>query len=429
MNYDECKKHDCGKKKCYKCRQFITASITFNGTCTEDKLPEGIIIVGTFNLVKEWGVVFEFTNGNWVAMPQTEDFFFICGSDDSIWFTKPKKPSRNVIDVFCAREWDTLFDCENGKFYVLMCKKVSNNELVEHDECYKCTKKQLVWKLECTLMKSGSVFKCEKIVPGRYVVQTLAELNVIVGVPGEFGLVIDTGLVYFWNPDGNFWDLANIFTPFVFSVPDEGSNVCMWWVDGETVPAVTFSVFCDLSPGALLFDTIEGALWEFIEECLWEKQCQMLPAPNFLSVSGSGTQVLNIDGTPTVIELDTFENPTSIFSWSSAGPGLYVCPSSGIYKISYTICVFTDTGTGPSGDNIIPEFRINSNTSSGVTNQTILAHPLEDNPNETWGSTGFANLQISDTLSLEVNRSSINLNVEVLRQYTNLNAFKVKNTD
>nr|QBK93815.1 MAG: hypothetical protein LCPAC406_01290 [Pithovirus LCPAC406] len=419
MDRDECKKHDCGKKKCYRCRQFITANITFSGLCTEDTLPQGIIIVGSHVLVKEWGVVFQFTNGNWNAIPQTEEFFYLCEADNSIWFTKPKKSSRNVIEVFCVREWDTLFDCDAGKFYVLMCEKIP---VGNHD----CPKHRLVWKLECTLMSAGSVLKCEKIVPGNYVVQTLAELNAIVGNPGEFGLVIETALVYFW--DGALWQLANITLPFVFR--NGSDNNCMWWVDDSVVPAVTFSVFCDLSPGAQLFDTIEGILWKFIEECVWEEECQLLPAPNFLSVigdGGEGAQTLNNDGTPTIIELDTFQGGP-LFTWATAGTGLFVCPSSGIYKVSYTIAMGTQTPAPADPDDVLPEFSVNGTVASGISYQTIESIPAAATITQSWSSSGFANMVAGDTLSLRVNRISINLLISVRISHTILNAFKVKNT-
>ncbi len=327
MDYDECKKDDCGKKKCYRCRQFITVNIIFSGLCVENTLPTGIIIVGSHVLVKEWGVVLQFTNGNWVAIPQTEEFFYLCEADNSIWLTIPGKPSRNTIKVFCAREWDTLFDCDNGKFYVLKCEEIPNNGPVEYNKCSKCI---LVWKLECTLTLNGSSgLKCERIIPGM-VFQTKEELDANPGNPGDIALVVEQSLIYIWDDEGELWVLQAFDRPFVFRNNTNGN--CMWWIADGVIPAVTFSIFCNLKPGAQLFDTVEGILWNFIEECVWEEQCQFLPAPNFLSVIGSGEgQVLNNDGTPTVIALDSFENP--LFTWTTAGTGLFVCPSSGIYKI------------------------------------------------------------------------------------------------
>nr|QBK93816.1 MAG: hypothetical protein LCPAC406_01300 [Pithovirus LCPAC406] len=419
MGHDECKEDDCGNKKCYKCRQFITANITFSGLCTEDKLPKGIIIVGLHVLVKEWGVVFQFTNGNWNAIPQAEDFFYLCEADNSIWFTKQGKPSRNVIKVFCAREWDTLFDCNSNSFYVLMCEDIPNNGSVGY---HKCPKKRLVWELECSIDTSGGL-KCEKILPGM-VFQTKAELDAVIGTEGDFALVVEQSLIYIWDEESG-WVVQAFTRPLVFRNNTNGN--CMWWVADGVIPAVTFSIFCDLSPGAQLFDTVEGVLWDFIEECVWEEQCQLIPAPNFLSVIGTEQeeQTLNNDGNPTVIELDTFENP--LFTWAIAGPGLFVCPSSGIYKISYTVAMSTVTNAPANSDDILPEFSVNGTTASGISYQSIESVSGPNSLTQSWSSSGFAIMKAGDELSLRVNRIGINLVIQIRLRNTILNAFKVKN--
>ncbi len=480
-----CGKDDCGKKKCYRCRQFITAKILFSGTCTEDKVPGGIIIVGTFNLVKEWGVVFQFTNGNWVAVPQTEDFFYICEVDGSIWFTKPGKPSKNIIDLFCARKWDTLFDCENGRFYVLMCEKIirrlipldtelervllTEREERHHDgcdcdrcerkerhrdkcerdrdeeerhhdgcDCDRCKRKErhhdgcdcdrckcrpkfkLVWRLECTVSTYMGL-NCSVIIAGT-VVQTKADLDNIVGAEGDLGFVIDTSDIFFW--DGNVWVLVlGLAKPLVFR--DTTNTNCMWYVQENILgPAVTYSSFFNLSPGAQLFDTVEGVLWRFIKECEWEKECQMLPLLNFLSITGTGDQQINSDGTTTVVILDAPLGPQ--FTWPEGPPFEFICISPGIYKVSYTVCMYTTT-TGGTFDDIISEFSINGgSTSSGLARQSIMTLTTESPPRHSWSSTGFAILQNGDTLSLRVNRNSANLTIFIDGLYTILNAFKVK---
>nr|QBK93063.1 MAG: uncharacterized protein LCPAC403_01970 [Pithovirus LCPAC403] len=74
---------------------------------------------GVFLLIEKSAQLFVSESNVWVAVPQTEPYFYMCETDGSFWKVKPEKFVVNVIQFFCAKKFDKLLDCSAKIIYTL----------------------------------------------------------------------------------------------------------------------------------------------------------------------------------------------------------------------------------------------------------------------------------------------------------------------